>query len=204
MIRPNLNIPKKQILTILILAVIFSLLGYFTNSFVSLNKDKSHEKKIAQLNEQITLLEDTILNSDPGKSEEEIERIINQRVEKECPKCEDANYPQIAYIPSGLFDNKEKDEIKEKVLEPFFSFNEDEGITYIAILVEKLSQEDNDIFQYDIQAVSKDGVYSGFLFGEDEPLELWIPDCMDGCEFSDDFKKDFPKTVEQYNKIFND
>jgi hypothetical protein len=166
--------------------VIFFALGYFANNLVKVNKEQSLTEKISQLEEQITLLEEVINNTSDNN-------------EKECPSCEN-DFPKIVFVPSGLFDEEEKEKIIQYLIEPYYAFHKDQGINYVSIMVTKNPEEIAD-YRYDIQAISQNETYAGFLYGEDTIEDWWIPSCMGGCEFSEQFQREFSAVVEKYQDL---
>jgi hypothetical protein len=104
----------------------------------------------------------------------------------------------VVFVPSGLFEEDEKENILQYLIEPYYAFNKDRGKIYVSIMVTKNEEEIPD-YRYDIQAISEEETYAGFLYGEETIEEWWIPECMGSCDFSKDFEEEFPEIVERYD-----
>jgi len=190
----SINSVRKIVLPILSIVVVLILLAAYilkTASFTRqvLNKDK----KIADLNVKLVILEEVITNSNVGTL------LPNEDFEEDGNH--DKDFPFIKYVPEGIFTDDEKEQLQEKLVEPFFDFYHEEEISYIAFIIEKLiSADDEGDYRFDIQTLDKNGNYGGFLYGEGKKLEWWLPDCLDGCEFSEKFEEEYPEIIEEYNK----
>ncbi|HLB51551.1 hypothetical protein A3F07_01455 [candidate division WWE3 bacterium RIFCSPHIGHO2_12_FULL_38_15] len=103
---------------------------------------------------------------------------------------------EVVFVPSGLFTEEEKSDLNNKLIEPFLDFQKDSNILTLTLEIEKSSLEDAG-YKYKISYINKGGSNGGMLFGLNSPLEWWLPDCLNGCIFSDSFKEKYPEIVEQ-------
>jgi len=181
-------LPTLSVIVVLIVVVTYVLKTTSLTKQV-LNKDK----EIVDLNEKLVILEEVIANSDGSVlvPDESIKENINP----------DKDFPFINYVPEGIFTDNEKEQLQEKLLDPFFDFYHEDEELYIALIIVKLSSADDEgDFRFDIQTLDKNGNYGGFLYGEGKKLEWWLPDCLDGCEFSKEFEEKYPEIIEEYSK----
>lgn len=144
-------------------------------------------------------------------------RNIVPDIEKQIPSesvCElgtdsDISLPVVRFIP-GTFSDNEKQELMEMVVNPFIDFENDSYAQnrIISIAVEKygdseLAEMQNPKYMYNINAIYEEG-YGGWLERKvGEPIDWWVPDCLDECQFSEEFSAKYPEIIEKYNKIQN-
>ncbi len=157
---------------------------------------KNSNKKVVDLNERLIILEEVINNSNvqPELPKEEVREKDNEEDNQE-----NFNFPFINFVPEGIFEDIEKEQLQERLIDPFIDFYNDGENLYIAIIIEKLQgADDEDDFKYDIQTLDRYGHYGGFLYGEGDEPEWWLPDCLDGCEFTEEFEDKYPEIVDEY------
>ena len=183
-----------------ILFVFIILLGHVLKT-TALNKQvQNKDKEILDLNEKLTLLEEFITDYNEGA--EKPEPASKQKGDKDSSI--NIEFPFINYVPEGIFTDEEKEQLQEKLVEPFFDFFHEDEELYIALIVEKLaSADDEGDFRFDITTLDKYGNYGGFLYGEGKKLEWWLPDCLDSCEFSEIFEEKYPEIIEEYKNLTN-
>jgi len=184
-----------------LLLVLAALVGYLLKT-TALNKQlQNKDKEITDLNEKLTILEEVITNND-GQTIDTDEKAKEDPERSDNPNLNSNNkFPFINYVPEGLFTDDEKEQLQEKLLDPFFDFYHEDEELYTALIIVKLSSADDEgDFRFDIQTLDKNGNYGGFLYGEGKKLEWWLPDCLDGCEFSKEFEEKYPEIIEEYNK----
>jgi len=196
-IKINKNIMKTKVSTfsgVISVAIIAAVVGAFIYS---------------EIEEYDSLSVDAVKYEPVKKNKEE-----NFEKEKECPICEtktelEINLPAIRFIP-GTFSDKEKEDLMEKVINPFIDFEKDSYVEnrIISIAINKYSDSElvkmqDPKYMYNISVIYEEG-YGGWLERKvGEPIDYWVPDCMDECEFSEEFQKKYPKVVEKYNNIQN-
>lgn len=111
-----------------------------------------------------------------------------------------ADLPVVVFQRGGLLSESEfealQDEFMEMVIDPIAAYAEDQGHTLLTVNIE-IPQEAGAEFIYD--AIYDDGVNEGALYGKrGEPLDWWTPQCIDECEFSDEFRENFPDVIDAY------
>ncbi|MDD3498288.1 MAG: hypothetical protein PHH24_02130 [Candidatus Moranbacteria bacterium] len=117
--------------------------------------------------------------------------------------------PAIRFIPA-IFSDEEREELTEKVINPFIEFEKESYVEngIISIAVNKYSDSElaemkDPKYIYKIDVVYHEG-WGGWLEREaGEKIDWWVPDCLDGCEFSDEFKERYPEVVEKYDDLQN-
>lgn len=98
--------------------------------------------------------------------------------------------PVVSFEAPGAFTDQEKFSLQQKLVNPYFDYNNDKGIQMIAIVI---SPSKTAGYLYEIYAISKTGGYESFLWGTpDQPLEYWVPGCMGPCKISAKFAKKYP------------
>jgi len=196
MIRPN-NI-RGFVLPLLTLIVSIVLLTLYMLKTTTYNKQiQNKNKEITDLNEKLIILEEVITNSNV-KTEQPKEEPVNEGGTDENTHT-DMNFPFINYVPEGIFTDDEKEQLEERLISPFFDFNNEDEELYIALIIVKLGSADNEgDFRFDIQTLDRYGNYGGFLYGEGDKLEWWLPDCLDGCDFTEKFEQKYPEIIEEY------
>lgn len=108
---------------------------------------------------------------------------------------QDVVLPVVVYEPSGLFSDKDKEELAKKVIQPFFDYNNEEEMIFIAMVINK-----DESAKYSYMAINKNGGYeSSVLTKKNDQFEYWVPDCMGPCEFSQSFKGKYPEIVKLAN-----
>ena len=115
--------------------------------------------------------------------------------ENTCDVCD--LLPVVVYAPGGLFTPAEKEEVEDKMANPFNDFNLENDTQYLTIHVEKFDPLPAHGYKYNVTAISKTGVNTGFLYGQSTPLEWWLPECMDSCNLSAEFVAKYPEIAAQ-------
>ena len=111
--------------------------------------------------------------------------------------------PVVVFTPDGIFTEEEKKELNDKVINPLVDYTPD---VYVSIDVEIYSQDkfvngDSDN-KYIITTIGKPGKggTGGFIYGsKSKGIDYWTPDCLDKCEFTDDYKTKYPEVVAKYD-----
>lgn len=124
--------------------------------------------------------------------EELQEQLASKETEKEVVYKVDTDIklPVIVYNPPGAFDEAEKNELKEHLIDPFFDYYNGKELNFIAMII---SHRERDESNYSVQAIHKIGGDTSFRLFRDR---YWFPNCMGGCEFSEEFKKKYPEIVK--------
>ena len=103
--------------------------------------------------------------------------------------------PIIIFSPGGLFSTGEKTELANKMLNPYKAWHTDEGDSVVSIHVQPNTSISSS--QYTVDAIYRNGVYEGFLFGAIDAAsqDWWTPTCLDACTFSTSFRTTYPEVV---------
>jgi hypothetical protein len=102
--------------------------------------------------------------------------------------------PVTVFSPGGLFTDAEKVEITTKMINPYMIWHKDLGDILVSIHVQQNSVTPR---QYTVDAIYKDGVYEGFLYGKVDATsqDWWHPICEDTCKFTNSFKDAYPQSA---------
>ncbi|MFH1425837.1 MAG: hypothetical protein ABIG66_00175 [Candidatus Kerfeldbacteria bacterium] len=179
-----------------------------------LSDEQSLQKQIIQLQIRVGDLQDlTRMLLDDRKPEEAesgeaAEAVAEPAEEEECPPTPlpqlidtcDFDLPVIVYERAGLLNDTtegqlEKQQLEKKLINPYVDYKAEESdnilVTLDIIVPENVGEE------YEVLAIFENGGTEGFLFGEREgDYDYWQPDCMDACEFSDEYKAKYPEVVQ--------
>jgi len=103
--------------------------------------------------------------------------------------------PIIIFSPGGLFSTGEKTELANKMLNPYKAWHTDQGDSVVSIHVQQNTSISSS--QYTVDAIYRNGVYEGFLFGAIDAAsqDWWFPECLDACPFSASFRATYPEVV---------
>ena len=108
--------------------------------------------------------------------------------------CEDL--PVVVYSPGGLFTDEEKTELEDKMVNPYFDYKNENELIFVSMLIEKYDPVPAHGYKYKVQVLGIPQLDEGFLFGQSDPLEWWVPECLGGCNFSDEFSEMYPEIVD--------
>lgn len=113
-------------------------------------------------------------------------------------------HPELPVIvfATDTFTDKEKSDLKSKVIQPYIDFyDSDNTDNYAIVSVEVddlIRQGMDDTYEYSIRVISTTG-YAGFLnTPKGQQIDWYQPDCMDKCQFKDTFKSKYPELVKKY------
>lgn len=107
----------------------------------------------------------------------------------------DEKLPVVIYSPGGLFSDEEKLELQNKLINPFFDYQNSEEIDFITMIINKEQNPADAGHTYTVSAISKNGIYNGFIFGENDEINWWTPTCMGGCIFPEGYEEKYPEVV---------
>lgn len=95
--------------------------------------------------------------SQPSPSSPTTEMPAKNKLIEDLQKSDNINLPVIVYEPSGLFTAEEKVELKSKIVDPFFDYQNEKETQFIAMLIQKRPSEKYDLAY---SAIHKNGGYS--------------------------------------------
>jgi hypothetical protein len=136
---------------------------------------------------------------------------IDSQKQQNITKTIDSNnsqieLPVIRFIPA-TFSQEEKEELMEKVINPFVDYEkETQNTNIISIQIKKYSKAeiDNQVYvryMYGIDAIAETGDIVWLEREEGKAIDYWIPDCMGKCQFSESFKIKYPEVVKKYDSL---
>jgi len=175
------------LITFLVTAIIFGGGVYLWHEWETNNFNYQKENPYDAYQKRIDGLE-----KKTTESEEELQEKSQQLDDQ---KANQVKLPVVTYEREGLLDTTEKGKLKTKLLDPFLDYYNEKEITYVAVIV---TAPENVGESYSVTAVHKNGGNAGFLFGKrGEDFDFWKPECMEGCEYSEKFKKKYPEIIGQ-------
>lgn len=118
--------------------------------------------------------------------------------QKNLPANTNLSFPAIVYSREGLLTMdkngfQEKKRLEEKFIQPYIDYHNEDKIYLIALHITVPTEMGS---PYEISAIfnspNRPGI-AEFNFGvRGEDYDYWYPECMDGCDFSETFKKKYP------------
>lgn len=177
---------SSLVAAVLITAVVVSAGTYYVQD----QRIQQVSQQMADLSTQMTELQDDEA-PEVVEPEEKIEEVIE---EPQTPEPE-LNLPVVVYEREGLLTDEMRQEVEKKIIDPYFDYHNADELDFIVMLIEVLPESDN--YLYTVKAISKDGIYHGFLHGtRGEALDYYVPECMGACPFSDEYKQKYPHVVQ--------
>jgi len=104
--------------------------------------------------------------------------------------------PVVVFNPRGLFDEDTIDTFRDKIINPMTLYARDKGNQINSFFIET-SQVSG---EYVVNVIYVDGSYESFLTGGSQGIR-WMPECEDGCNFSEAFRQKYPDIANQAGGI---
>ncbi|MBW3568626.1 hypothetical protein KY385_00650 [Candidatus Parcubacteria bacterium] len=188
---------SKVIAPASIILVIVSLVSL--SYILKAEQDSAHDYN----NEVIVpMSEAPALNTEPALSKEAAS--TSDKVPTLDKKEPEEQKTIVVFEPEGLFSDKEKQELMDKLVNPMVDYHPN---TFAAIHIEAYSQdkfvggESDDKYIVTTIGYEGRGGKGGFLYGSKKRgLEYWVPECQETCEFSEDYRQKYPEVVKKYQQ----
>lgn len=129
----------------------------------------------------------------------------NSQPPEKPPQKPTSSQPIVVFVPEGVFADKDKQDLRQKLVEPMVDYQP--GI-YATIHIEVYSQDkfvggatDS---KYIVTTIGNNSQVDtgGFLFGSKKNgLDWWQPECLDTCQFSPEYAQKYPEVVKNTNAI---
>ena len=101
--------------------------------------------------------------------------------------------PTVVFTPGGQFSESDRAQLTERLANPFFDFQDEQGQTFLTMNIERSIEG-----AYTFTAIAASGVtYQAVINRQGGDFAWWVPDCLDGCQFSDSFAEKYPEIVSQ-------
>lgn len=176
---------KFLIFLLVLLLILSAILAYvaYTNSDLIVKKDQ----EIAQLQNEVAAAASATQEDAP-----------------EAKKADNSNQgntaqelPVVIFTPGGLFEEALKQEITTKLIEPYVDYQKDQGSNAPVSIHVQHSVTNSSDPEFAVDVIYGNEVYEGFLYGDNTKTDQpWYqPQCLDACEFSDDYKTKYPEVV---------
>lgn len=109
--------------------------------------------------------------------------------------------PVIVYEAEGSIPAADKTGIQSRIVDPFIDYNINEVSQPMAsITISPNNNPSKTEYPYLFSAVFESGGNQGFVIGKkDGQISWWIPECLNGCQFSNAFKEKYPEIVSLAN-----
>lgn len=189
---------KKDIIIIIQVLFIILLIAAIIGIYLLREKDKdTFNSRINTLNTQIEQLQATISDCNKAKVDKDEEETVS-----DLP---------VVFTPGGKFTEDEKSTLMEKIVEPYFDYQEDVGHPVQAMIIEYPSPQD-DFSEYIVNAILKikeeEGggyAYNGELFGStEEEYDYWYPfSPLTAPDLTEDFINDYPEVIEKFCEAYD-
>lgn len=99
--------------------------------------------------------------------------------------------PTVVYTPGGQFSESERSQLTERLVNPFFDFQSDQGQRFLTMSIARSIEG-----AYTFTAISDEGVtHQAAINRRSGAFDWWVPDCLDGCTFSKSFAEKYPEIV---------
>lgn len=109
--------------------------------------------------------------------------------------------PVVVFEAEGAFPSGVVSQIRSKVVEPFIDFKKDnQPGELVSVQVSLNPHPSKNEFPYLLNAIYKNGGNEGFVIRQTNGVIDWyIPECLNGCQFSEEFSTKYPEIVELTN-----
>lgn len=116
---------------------------------------------------------------------------------------------KISFSPANLYSSIEKSTLKAKLLEPIIDFDvqfkDTNGYVPLASLsitkktdAQYAAADASGKYRYSVHQVSTSGGTTDFLYGQNDTIDWWLPQCYaNKCDLTDTFKAKYPEIVKQ-------
>lgn len=110
----------------------------------------------------------------------------------------EVNVPVVVIEAEGAFPPEDVTQIKSRVIQPYIDFkNDTQPGEVVSIQVSQNPHASKNEFPYLFDAIYKNGGNEGFVIGKTNGLINWyIPECLNGCQFSESFTAKYPEIVK--------
>ena len=167
---------------LLILLIIILVTGLTVTGFFAL-KNKGFTPK-ADLSPTPTLVITQTISNPP---------ILSPTI---TPSPTQENSFPIVYEAAGSFSASEKNQIQEKVINPFVDYYKDLDQEIASITISKSTTAG---YPYALSGIFKSGVNNSFLIKASGGIvDWWYPECMGECPFSEEFKTKYSEIISKY------
>jgi hypothetical protein len=113
---------------------------------------------------------------------------------KESEKVVTISSPEIITLNEDALLDQDREYLETHLIEPFTLYYENPAITNLLSLT--ITVPDAFREPYKIEANFSGGEEAGLLFGSfGEVTEYWMPECMDTCPYSEEFKAAYPSLL---------
>lgn len=145
-----------------------------------------------------------------GEEESTNETVPAEEAEDQADSQVPENNISVNFSPGGLFTSAEKSKLQKMMVQPNIDYaaqyiGQPEYSPLVSIAVSKKSdsdyaaQPDYAKYRYSVKSISENGGGGEFLYGENDVINWWLPDCFNGdCQLNSDFKAKYAEIV---NKI---
>lgn len=191
---------------IIIVIVMVGLTGAI--GWLVYDRQKKSEQS-AQISTAINSFEDCVAAGNPVMESYPEQCSANGKsFTKQLEQKDETSSAVVVFVPDGLYSNEEKNTLKARLTDPFVDHAEQykgkEGYNpVISVSVNKLSNEEyastnSGGYRYTVRAVLKNGGTHDFLYGQNDIIIWWLPECYDTqCGLTDGFKTKYPEIVAE-------
>lgn len=185
---------SKVLLVILVFVVSAGLAGAGVWYYFGVQYKKDKDEKSSEINN---------LQKQLAEAKKDNE---NKKEDTKTDVFSDTKLPVVIFKPD-TFTAKEKSDLTAKVINPFMDYQKlVMEPTNPLIVVEVTKYTDAEVnekgYYYVIDYINKTEGYGGWLErAKGKPIDWWIPDCLNKCEFNAEFTEKYPEVVNKYNAL---
>lgn len=107
--------------------------------------------------------------------------------------------PVVVFEAEGSFSPSDKNSIQKKIIDPFIDFYTPLQ-KIVSITISPNTNASKDMYPFLFSAIYASGGNTGFVISKTNGEVNWfIPECMNGCQFTDAFKSKYPEIVSLSN-----
>lgn len=106
--------------------------------------------------------------------------------------------PVVVIQAEGAYPPQDVLEIKERIIAPFLDYKKEvQPGQLVSFSISQNTQPSKDVYPYLADAIFKNGGNEGFVIGKTNGHINWyVPECMGGCQFSEEFSLTYPEIVK--------
>jgi len=151
-----------------------------------------------KLSEKLTNPEFKTENKSPNQVISTLPASISQPNQTiSTPTPTPAKKPVVVYESEGLMLSDDKSGIQSRIINPFIDYySNNPSQIVVSIIISVNNNPNKNEFPYLASAVFANGGNQGFVIEKKNgQITWWLPECLNGCQFTDSFEAKYPEIV---------